>query len=143
MPSLLEDIDLDALIRRLKRVKAPTRQIITKNGRLWGYSRRTPSQLECGHVFRYIGSCVTRLAKKLSDKTPTLSFQDDQDFQHCDTESFPAAYFYVPKTDLSQTLDWSHVAVSGSYEMMIECGSFERVPLPLLYQKRPHADFDD
>ena len=127
IPPLPEDVDLEVLIRRLKRIKAPTRQIITKNGRLWGYSRRTPSQLNCDRVFGYIGRCVTRLTKQLSDKTPTFSFQDDQDFEKCDTNTFPAAYFYTPKTDLSQTLDWSRVAVPGSYEMMIECGSFERV----------------
>ena len=80
MPPLPEDVDLEVLFRRLKRIKAPSRQIITKNGRLWGYSRRTPSQLNCDRVFGHIGSCVTRLAKRLSNKIPTFSFQDDQDF---------------------------------------------------------------
>ena len=129
MPPLPEGIDFDALVRRLKRVKAPTRRIITKNGRLWGYSTRNPSQLTCKreHVFSHIGSCVKRLAKKFSDRPVSYSFQDDQDFEECHMESFPAAYFHAPESEPSQRLDWTRIAVPGTYQMFAEGGSFERV----------------
>ena len=119
LPPLSTDIDLDALVRNLKRVRAPTRQIITKNGHLWGYSRRIPSQLEHARVFSYIESCAARLRRRFPSKDATFCFQNDANFALCNSESFPAAYFYAPPTDMSSTLDWTRIAVSGAYMVQI------------------------
>ena len=130
MPPLPSNIDLDALIRKLKRVKAPASQVITKNGRLWGYSRCLPSQMEYGRVFSYIESCVTRLRRKFPGIPTTCSFQNDQDFRHCDGETFPAAYFYTPPNEVFPTLGWTRIAVSGAYEMHASSSPFDKARGP-------------
>ena len=130
IPQLPSDIDLDALIRRLKRAKAPASQIITKNDRLWGYSRRLPSQMEYGRVFSYLESCITRLRRRFPGISTTCFFQNDQDFRHCNSESFPAAYFYTPRDEVFPTLGWTRIAASGAYEMHASSASFDKARTP-------------
>ena len=130
MPPLPSHIDLDALVRALKRVRAPASRVITKNDRLWGYSRRTPSQLGRDRAFEYIAICVKRLAKRLPSNSVTHLFQDDRDFGHCDSDVLPAAYFYAPRADTSPVLDWNRIAVSGAYEVRAVLGSLEKVIFP-------------
>ena len=117
LPQISPDINFNALVRHFKRVKAQKRQVITRNGRLWGYSKRIPSQLESSRVYLHVKSCITRLANRFPGKTVTFAFQDDRDFALCNTYSFPAAYFYAPPTDVSPTLDWTRIAVSGAYTL--------------------------
>ena len=127
MPPLPSDMDLDVILLKVKRARSPASRVVTKNGRLWGYGTRVPSQLHPNRMFSHIGACIMRVAKRMPGRTVTFLFQDDKEFGCCSCDSFPAAYFHAPRTEVSPIMSWSRIAVSGSYESSDSLASFDNV----------------
>ena len=54
LPRMPPTIDFDKLMQRIKRKRAPSYQIITKSGRIWGYSQKQPSDFARGDAYKFV-----------------------------------------------------------------------------------------
>ena len=120
LPPLPASVDFDAMIRRLKRQRASSQQIITKSGRLWGYSRKKPTDLGRSDAFKYMYTCANRITKFVHGASPRyrLHHNEQNAWYPCERsdDSLPDAYLCHAEDDgCSPT--WSTIALSGAYSL--------------------------
>ena len=118
LPPLPSGVDVDAFARRIRRSKRLSAPVLTKSGHLWGYSKRSPSEMEPSRAFWYLRLCIQRVSRKLR-KPLTCIFEHNGDFSGSGSDdSFPDAYLRLARSEDNSALAWSSVVVSGEYQRM-------------------------
>lgn len=120
---------LDGILRSFHRKAGSSRRLVARNGRLWGYSRRTPSELDPPRAFHHVRRCVRKLAAVVTSQTPYLSFahaDEDIDSAHDATPRYPDAFFYIRRTQNGATElpTWDDIAVPAAYT---QCTDFDDI----------------
>ncbi|KAJ3552849.1 hypothetical protein NM688_g3933 [Phlebia brevispora] len=120
LPPIRADIDFQSLIKKMKRSRRDgrSRMLVTAVDRLWGYSIRTPSQIECKNskevAFESLRICAGRLANTVKGLKQTLRFRNNEealwDLDRRKKDSLPDAYLLE-----DPTLEWAAIAVPGVY----------------------------
>ena len=115
LPPLPASLDLEKLINSVKRFRSPSKQILTRSGRLRGYDKTTPSQLPHWRAFKHLHTCVQRLARALSTLKPNLSFVHNEirdDTLEDGEEGLPSAYLCsISESHTVDDIDWPSIAV--------------------------------
>ena len=68
-PPLSPEVDIEKLMN--------TRSIVGKNGRLWGYEKKRPSQMSRDYAFSYLSRCVSKLGESSACLWSHQSFQNN------------------------------------------------------------------
>lgn len=122
LPPMPPLVDLDKLIRKIKRVRAPSNQILTKNDHLWGYSQKRPSDFARGDAYKYLYTCAERLARVAVKSAPRYKLIHNNEnlwyLNERTPDSLPDAYVCRSSHDSDAT--WESIAVSGAYAMRPE-----------------------
>ena len=122
LPPMPPLVDLDKLIRKIKRVHAPSKQILTKNDHLWGYSQKRPLDFTRGDAYKYLYTCAERLARVAVKSAPRYKLIHNNEnlwyLNERTLDSLPDAYVCRSSHDSDAT--WESIAVSGAYAMRPE-----------------------
>ncbi|KAJ3556689.1 hypothetical protein NM688_g1886 [Phlebia brevispora] len=116
LPPLREELNLDALSNR-----QAFRNAVTKKGKLWGYTDKTPAGCHAEDVkaFSIFQRDVHTVVNAIKRFKPSLFFQNNENSQsELDDRtpgSFPDAYFLCPPSSL-ESVQWSNIAVPGEYK---------------------------
>lgn len=119
LPTLRPDINLDVLIHNCGggRAKLP----IARNGRLWGYSTKKPSEMKgsIGAVYKNLWRCACRVAKAVGGLEQTFEFkirrhQGGKRRPNDTEDNLPDAYLLLRSRD-DGPAGWPSIAVSGAY----------------------------
>lgn len=119
LPPLHPGIDLDALVHH-KSNKGRSKLPITKDGQLWGYSVKRPSEVKgpISTAFKSLQTCAGRIAKAVLGLEQRYEFKNRQRARRRTKEQeedeLPDAYL-VLKPRGTSLIDWSSIAVSGTY----------------------------
>ena len=124
LPSIPPSIQFESLMRRLERQKSPAKQIITKGGRLWGYSRKhltdfdDESPIDRVDAFKHLYTCANRLAKALPLSSQKYQMHHNEKNAWYPAErredDFPDAYLCRVEDKVASPT-WETIAVSGAY----------------------------
>ena len=116
MPPLPSELDFDAFIHRLSTRRRLGKQLITRNDRLWGYDRTSPSQMASSRAFIHLKTCADRLAGALPRLDRKFQFTANEfPYVEYTFDSFPNAFFKFCDGSFCQSPRWTSVAVSGIY----------------------------
>ena len=90
-PPLPPSVDIDKLL--------DTRDIVCKNGRMWGYEHKRPSDMTPKYAFSYLSRCVSRLAASSASYGPRHSFLNNPDrkwdAKEAASDALPDAYILL------------------------------------------------
>lgn len=119
LPPLRPEIDLDALVHQKSdngRAKLP----VTKDGLLWGYSMKKPSEIKgsIGAAFKSLQTCVGRLSKAVKGLEQRYEYKNRQRAKRRPKEGedeLPDAYLVLRSRD-NGPVDWLDIAVPGAYD---------------------------
>lgn len=119
LPPLRSGIDLDTLVHH-KSDKGRAKLPITKDGQLWGYSAKKPSEIKgpTGIAFKSLQTCAWRISKAVIGVEQIHKFKNHQRVKRRPKEEedeLPDAYLLLRSRDTGP-IDWPSIAVPGAYE---------------------------
>ena len=119
LPPVHPDIHIETLCDDIERGKH--RLLVAKNGHLWGYSSKFPSELKTPWktTFKALQQCARKLAQAVEPLQPTLDFRNNPECK-CELsrrsfDSLPDAYFLPQDRDPQACPDWTNIAIPGVY----------------------------
>ena len=126
------DARLDGILRSFRRKAGSVGRLVAKNGRLWGYSRKTPSELDPSRAFLHIRRCVRKLSAVATSQAPCLSFdhvEEDMKGTGDNIQSYPDAFFRLrsPQNDATKTSSWNDIAVPAAYTQRTDLDDIQEV----------------
>ena len=129
LPPIPSTVDFDDLVCKLGQHRGPAKQVLAKNGRLWGYSVNTPSRLRATRAFMPLQICADRVARETTSVAQTFSFHDGHRRSSTTRDStLPDAYFQSSEDRCSETSrSWHSFAVPGVYQQDATRATVEHV----------------
>ena len=128
LPPLPVSLDLGKFINSVKRFKSPSKQIVTRSGRLRGYNKANPSQLSHDCAFKHLHTCASKLVKALSAYKPHFAFVQNEKSKPGEDNGLPDAYVCpIGESHIVDGLDWSSIAVSAVYQRESTGSAAEKV----------------
>lgn len=116
LPRLPAELSLDTLVE--DRV---FRNVVTQQGKLWGYTDQSPAGVRkkgVDNAFASLSRDIHTIVKAVEPVSPTTTFYHNKgrraDFQQRPANSLPDAYFSPTATPVGR-VQWSDVAVFGEY----------------------------
>ncbi|KAF7795018.1 hypothetical protein EIP86_006162 [Pleurotus ostreatoroseus] len=119
LPPVHPDIHIETLCDDIERGKH--RLLVAKNGHLWGYSSKFPSELKTPWktTFKALQQCARKLAQAVEPLQPTLDFRNNPEckweLSRRSFDSLPDAYFLPQDRDPQACPDWTNIAIPGVY----------------------------
>ena len=134
LPALPPGVDLGIRVASLRRRRKLWRLLVAKNDRLWGYSRKNPSDIGVHASFTPLQRCFQKISTAFPGRNgvsfvfnnggPWESFERTED-------ALPDAWLAHNSRSLTDSVDqWCSIAVSGVYQLKINKASFEDVRAP-------------
>ena len=81
-PSLRRGIDVEGLLNNSN--------LVANNGRIWGYDKKKPSEMEAKYAFAYLARCMSKLSGTFPDHEPHVLFLNNEERQWT-SEGSPSA----------------------------------------------------
>ena len=72
-PPLRPGIDVEGLLN--------DSNLLANNGRLWGYDKKKPSEMEAKYAFTYLARCMSKLSGTFPDHEPHVVFLNNEERQ--------------------------------------------------------------
>ena len=131
LPPMPPGVDFDVLVKALERHKGPSTQLVTKSGRLWGYSQGPPSHLKRRRAFAPLKRCADRLAREISDVKRTCLFVgESRASERC--SDYPDVFLQICEPCAASRFDkWHSLAVVGSFGTETTPCNVEQAGVPL------------
>ena len=116
---------------------------VTKNGCLWGYNTKNPSQVRGRKLsaFKSLALCARKIAKLVSQLAPTSVFRNNDasvwDLDKRNDASMPDAYLIDETTSVNcDGIDWWSVVVPGVYSKVFRQCECDNVSFTIEFVER-------
>ena len=134
LPTLSAGPDLSARVGSLRRRRKLWPQLVTKSERLWGYSRKIPSDIGVHASFTPLQRCFQKISTAFPGRNGvSFVFNNGGPWESSERieDALPDAWLAHDSRSLIDSVgQWCSIAVSGVYQLKINKASFEDVRAP-------------